>query len=206
MDLLNLFNKKFSKELLKQYRDGEDNRNRFTIEDLSGPAAILEYPDFDIAYINASLPKNHNGVPGKCKTKVLLNGLPKAKIKNRILFKLASEYIFRGNATKAFQFGMQAFWSASGVPSGGGEHVYSFFYFYHLYDQFTSDTTTPKITTLIKGWAPGIEIPISENKMIKKLAGKAIRKINKGSLSEGVNLMREILPLQDQKYPFPATY
>ena len=192
---------------LRKFKDGEETRTWQLLSDSDPATAFKEHPDFDVAYIRACGTIESNGIPGTWNQALLDKGLENSVVKSRILFHQAADNVFKGNGQNAFVQAVQAFWACDEVPRGSGSHVYAFFYLYHSFKNFSDgggDTTS--VATLIGMNNPRVSIPRSENDLIERLAAKFRQTCDQGMLSEGAEVLREVLPKKDEPFLFPSCH
>ncbi|MCH1439687.1 MAG: hypothetical protein L7W43_08520, partial [Rubripirellula sp.] len=95
-------------------RDGSETREADTLDGLGGEEMVSQFPDFDIAYLTAACPGGAADI-GTANLTLLKTGVRSCVRKSWLLGRISSYWLVKGDADKAFQFGIQSLLAASDV-------------------------------------------------------------------------------------------
>ncbi len=96
-------------------RDGSETREADTLDGLGGEDMVSQFPDFDIAYLTAACPGGAAADIGTANLTLLKTGVRSCVRKSWLLGRISSYWLVKGDADKAFQFGIQSLLAASDV-------------------------------------------------------------------------------------------
>jgi hypothetical protein len=155
----------------QEYRDVEDDRSPQLLVGLTASEAISRYPDFWLAYRHAAATGGSDrqlsgsvegGVLGlrRINRDLLETGLRVSRAKSGLLWALAGHGIVTDDVELGLTCASQAFHATTVIPFGPGDHVYSFYFLYHVFDL---DGRLEDVCALIKENHPGVSIGNDEN-------------------------------------------
>lgn len=161
--------------------DGSETRQADALEGLGGEEMVSQFPDFDIAYLNAACPGGVADV-GAANLTLMKTGVRFCVRKSWLLGRISSYWLVKGDAEKAFHFGVQSLLAAGDVNDQDVSGTINF-----LQPVFAA-AKKKDLATKLETMLPGIDGPV-DAKQMKKLVKKMGNKKSKEAVSEAAALL-----------------
>lgn len=161
--------------------DGSETRQADILDGLVGEGMIAQFPDFDVAYLTAACPGGATEV-GSANLTLLKSGLAACVRKSWILGRISSYWLVKGDADKAFHFGVQSLLAAEDVTAHDVAGTISF-----LQPVFAG-AKQKDLATKLETMLPAAEGPL-DAKQMKKLVKKMGNRKSKAAVSEAATLL-----------------
>ena len=161
--------------------DGVETRQADLLQGLAGEEMVAQFPDFDLAYLEAACPGGASEA-GTANLTLLKSGLGGSIRKSWLLGRISCYWMMKGDAEKAFQYGVQSLLATSDVQAGDVAATITFLQ--PVFAAAKKKDLAAKLETLL----PAGEAPV-DTKQIKKLVKKMGGRKAKASVSEAAALL-----------------
>lgn len=161
--------------------DGAEARQADILYGLGSEEMVSQFPDFDVAYLTAACPGGAGDV-GAANLTLLKNGLRPCVRKSWLLGRISSYWLVKGDADKAFQFGVQSLLAASDVSAQDVAGTVNF-----LQPVFAA-AKQKDLATKLETMLPGTDGAV-DAKQMKKLVKKMGNRKSKAAVSEAAALL-----------------
>jgi len=156
--------------------DGTETRQADILNGLGGDDMISQFPDFDLAYLNAACPGGAAEV-GSANLTLMKTGVASCVRKSWLLGRISCYWMVKGDADKAFQFGVQSLLAAEDVAAQDVTATVSFLQL--VFSGAKQKDLAAKLETM----QLGAEGPV-DAKQMKKLAKKMGNRKSKAAISD----------------------
>ena len=162
-------------------RDASETRQADALDGLGGEEMVSQFPDFDVAYLTAACPGGA-AEAGTANLTLLKTGVSSCVRKSWLLGRISSYWLVKGDAEKAFQFGVQSLLAADDVTA---QDVAGTIHFLQpVFAAVKQKDLATKLETLL----PGTDGPV-DAKQMKKLVKKMGNLKSKAAVSEAAALL-----------------
>ncbi len=161
--------------------DGAETRQAGDLDGLGGDEMVSQFPDFDVAYLTAACPAGAGDV-GTANLTLLKSGVRSCVRKSWLLGRISSYWLVKGDADKAFQFGVQSLLAAGDVTAQDVAGTINF-----LQPVFAA-AKQKDLATKLETMLPGTDGAV-DAKQMKKLVKKMGNRKSKAAVSEAAALL-----------------
>lgn len=156
--------------------DGTETRQPEILDGLGGDDMVSQFPDFDVAYLNAACPGGAAEV-GSANLTLMKTGITSCVRKSWLLGRLSCYWMVKGDAEKAFQFGVQSLLAAQDV--GAQDVTATISFLQSVFAGAKQKDLAAKLETM----QTGAEGPV-DAKQMKKLVKKMGNRKSKAAVSD----------------------
>ena len=161
--------------------DGAEMRQADAVDGLGGDEMVSQFPDFDVAYLTAACPGGAGDV-GSSNLTLLKSGVRSCVRKSWLLGRISSYWLVKGDADKAFQFGVQSVLAAGDVTAQEVAGTISFLQ--PVFAAAKQKDLAAKLETMLPGTDGAVDA-----KQMKKLVKKMGNRKSKAAVSEAAALL-----------------
>ena len=161
--------------------DGSETRQAEILDGLGGEDMVAQFPDFDVAYLNAACPGGA-GQAGSANLTLLKSGLRSCVRKSWLLGRISSYWLVKGDADKAFLFGVQSLLASNDTNANDVAATLNF-----LQPVFAA-AKQKDLATKLETMLSGADGPV-DAKQMKKLVKKMGNRKSKAAVSEAATLL-----------------
>lgn len=161
--------------------DGAEARQADALDGLGAEEMVSQFPDFDVAYLTAACPGGAGDV-GTANLALLKTGVKSCVRRSWLLGRISSYWLVKGDADKAFQFGVQSLLAAGDVGALDVAGTINF-----LQPVFAA-AKQKDLATKLETMLPGTEGAV-DAKQMKKLVKKMGNRKSKSVVSEAAALL-----------------
>lgn len=161
--------------------DGAEMRQADAVDGLGGDEMVSQFPDFDVAYLTAACPGGA-GDAGSSNLTLLKSGVRSCVRKSWLLGRISSYWLVKGDADKAFQFGVQSVLAAGDVTAQDVAETISFLQ--PVFAAAKQKDLAAKLETMLPGTDGAVDA-----KQMKKLVKKMGNRKSKAAVSEAAALL-----------------
>lgn len=161
--------------------DGPEARLADAIDGLGGEEMVSQFPDFDVAYLTAACPGGAADA-GTANLTLLKTGVSSCVRKSWLLGRISSYSLVKGDADKAFQFGVQSLLAAGDVTAQDVAGTINFLQ--PVFAAAKQKDLATKLETMLPGTAGAVDA-----KQMKKLVKKMGNRKSKAAVSEAAALL-----------------
>jgi hypothetical protein len=161
--------------------DGAEMRQADAVDGLGGDEMVSQFPDFDVAYLTAACPGGAGDV-GSSNLTLLKSGVRSCVRKSWLLGRISSYWLVKGDADKAFQFGVQSVLAAGDVTAQDVAGTISFLQ--PVFAAAKQKDLAAKLETMLPGTDGAVDA-----KQMKKLVKKMGNRKSKAAVSEAAALL-----------------
>jgi len=161
--------------------DGAEMRQADAVDGLGGDEMVSQFPDFDVAYLTAACPGGA-GDAGSSNLTLLKSGVRSCVRKSWLLGRISSYWLVKGDADKAFQFGVQSVLAAGDVTAQDVAGTISFLQ--PVFAAAKQKDLAAKLETMLPGTDGAVDA-----KQMKKLVKKMGNRKSKAAVSEAAALL-----------------
>ena len=161
--------------------DGAEARQAAALDGLGSEEMVSQFPDFDVAYLTAACPGGFGDV-GTANLTLLKTGVRSSVRKSWLLGRISSYWLVKGDADKAFQFGVQSLLAASDV--GAQDVAGTINFLQPVFAAAKQKDLATKLETMLPGTDGAVDA-----KQMKKLVKKMGNRKSKEAVSEAAALL-----------------
>lgn len=161
--------------------DGAETRSSDLVDGLSGEEMVSQFPDFDVAYLNAACPGGAADA-GSANLTLLKTGVGSSVRKSWLLGRISAYWLIKGDADKAFQSGVQSLLAASdtNAPDVAGT--------IHFLQPVFAAAKQKDLATKLETMLPGTDAAV-DAKQMKKVVKKMSNRKSKAAVSDAAALL-----------------
>ena len=161
--------------------DGPEARQADAIDGLGGEEMVSQFPDFDVAYLTAACPGGAADA-GNANVTLLKTGVRSCVRKSWLLGRVSSYWQVKGDADKAFQFGIQSLLAAGDITAQDVAGTI------HFLQPVFAAAKQKDLATKLETMLPGTDGAV-DAKQMKKLVKKMGNRKSKATVSEAAALL-----------------
>jgi hypothetical protein len=156
--------------------DGSETRQAEILDGLGGDDMVSQFPDFDVAYLNAACPGGA-AEAGSANLTLMKTGITSCVRKSWLLGRISCYWMVKGDADKAFQFGVQSLLAAQDVAAQDVTATLSFL------QAVFAGAKQKDLAAKLETMQSGAEGPV-DAKQMKKLVKKMGNRKSKAAVSD----------------------
>ena len=161
--------------------DGSETRQADILDGLGGEDMVAQFPDFDLAYLNAACPGG-TGQAGSANMTLLKTGVASCVRKSWLLGRISSYWLVKGDADKAFLFGVQSLLATDDANEHDVAATINFLQ--PVFAAAKQKDLATKLETMLTDAAGPVDA-----KQMKKLVKKMGNRNSKAAVSEAATLL-----------------
>ena len=164
--------------------DGPESRTYDLLDGIIGDEAIGEFPDLDLAYLQAAYPggatDHETASPG-----LLLNGVQEATRKSWLLGRLSTYWLAKGDPQQSFEYGVKSLLSTDDVSAPEVAATI------HLLQPVFQATKHADLAAKLESIQPPADEDAIDPKSLKKAVKKIATRKGKVTIAEAADLLRD---------------